>query len=219
MAGNGWRTVRTDVRYLFYAGCAGVFVLAPVLCVLFLMNLLSGFAGESEFTQLSGSAARQRLSAWPEGVDAEEVESVSYKVEYTRDSYSAWYRLQLSADAASTWMNRIHRRQEDWSKQSVDPLYEGCEGVHRMITGPPPQHRQAGDTPSWWTPPGIDFRTTEVMLWYTNYDSGVGRATYSAFDQSTGVLWVYDYASQHDILWPHGSIPAGDVFSTIENDT
>jgi hypothetical protein len=112
-------------------------------------------------------------------------------------------------------MDQMHKHQEDWSKQCLHHLHEGLEGVHRTISGPPPQHWQTGETPSWWTPPGIDFRATEVMLWYTNYDSGVGRATYSGFDESNGVLWVYDYASQHDILWSHGGMPAGDLFTTI----
>ena len=52
------------------------------------------------------------------------------------------------------------------------------------------------------------------MLWYTNYDSGVGRATYTSFDEPVGVLWIYDYACQHDRLWTHGNVPAGSVFTS-----
>jgi hypothetical protein len=56
------------------------------------------------------------------------------------------------------------------------------------------------------------------MLWYTDYDSGVGRATNSAFDKSTGILWIYDYACQHDRLWSPGNVPPGDVFSTVDDE-
>jgi len=216
MSGNAWRTVRTVIRYGFYTGCVLVVVFPIFTCGSFLMNPFAGFAGQSEFTEISGPVAKRRLSEWPIGVDSDEVENVSYKSEYARDSYSTWYRIQLSPDAASTWMNHIHELQQDWSKQFLHHLHEGLEGVHRTISGPPPQHRQTGDTPLWWAPPSIDFRATQVMLWYTNYDSGVGRATYSAFDKSTGVLWMYDYASQHDILWSQGNAPVGEVFSTIE---
>ncbi len=181
----------------------------------FLMDPFSGFAGKSEFRELSGRSAKHRLSDWPEGVDPAAVQKVSYKCEYARDSYSAWYRVQLAADAATKWMDHMHKRQEDRSKTLLHQRHEGLEGVHRTILGPPPQHWQTGETPSWWTPPGIDFRATEIMLWYTDYNSGVGRATYSGFDKSNEVLWLYDYASQHDILWSRGGIPGGDTFTTI----
>jgi len=114
-------------------------------------------------------------------------------------------------------MDQAHKHQEISSKQSLHDLHEGLEGVHRILTGPPPQHSRTGDTPTWWKPPTLDFRATEVMLWYTNYDSGVGRATYSTFDESMGTLWIYNYACQHDILWSRGNMPTGDIFSTIGN--
>lgn len=91
----------------------------------------------------------------------------------------------------------------------------GSEGVSRTIAGPPPQHRQTGSTPGWWTPPAIVFRATEAMEWYTGYGSGVGRATYSAYDQATGELWIYEYSGQHDQLWDLGKVPAGEQFSTL----
>ena len=53
------------------------------------------------------------------------------------------------------------------------------------------------------------------MLWYDNYYSGVGRATYSGFDESTSLLWIYEYAAQHDKLWEPGDRPTGIDFSTV----
>ncbi len=98
--------------------------------------------------------------------------------------------------------------------EELGDLHEGVEGVHRTVAGPPPANWQTGECPSWWTPPKIDFRATEVMLWYTNYESGVGRATYTSFDRQSGVLWIYDYACQHDKLWTHGNIPPGTMFTS-----
>jgi hypothetical protein len=143
---------------------------------------------------------------------------VSYKSESSRDSYSSWYRITLSATAAGKWTNQIHKHQEDWSRGCLGDLHERLEGVHRTISGPPPLHSQTGETPNWWTPPNIDFRATEVMLWYTHYDSGVGRATYTSFDNLAGVLWMYDYACQHDKLWTHGNVPTGNVFMSSRDN-
>lgn len=189
----------------------GVLVVLP-----FLLNPFAGFAGQSEFTELSAGAAIRRLSNWPDGVATSDVETVSYKSAYSRDSYSSWYRIKLADDAASTWINQIHSHQEEWSKRCLHDLHEGLEGVHRTIEGPPPQHSQTGETPSWWWPPTINFRATEVMLWYKDYDSGVGRATYTAFNTSDRTLWMYDYACQHNTLWTQGNVPSGSVFTTLE---
>jgi hypothetical protein len=52
------------------------------------------------------------------------------------------------------------------------------------------------------------------MKWYRDYYSGVGRATYSAYDESAQTLWIYEYSCQHDILWSSGDVPAGEHFST-----
>lgn len=212
---HAWRNVRTVIRYVFYVCSVLVVLFSIMICGSFLLDPFGGFDGHSEFNELPGDAAKRRLNEWPADVDYREVEAVSYQSDFSRDSYSSWYRIRLTSSAAERWMNQIHTRQEVSSRQCLDNRDEGLEGVHRTIAGPPPQHWQTGTTPTWWTPPRIDFRTTEVMLWYTDFDSGVGRATYSAFDGSTGLLWIYDYASQHDILWPHGNIPKGNVFTTL----
>lgn len=209
-----WRNLRTVVRYVVYAFCVIVVVFSIFVCGSFLMNPFGGFAGESEFTASSGNAAKRRLPDWPVGVITSDVESVSFKSAHSRDSYSSWYRIELTDDAALTWSNRAHAHQEKWCKQHLHNGHEGVEGVNRTIDGPPPLHSQTGETPRWWSPPAITFRATEVMLWYDGSYSGVGRATYTAFDETNQTLWIYDYACQNDILWPRGNVPKGDVFTT-----
>jgi len=214
MSGNRWRSFRTGVRYAVYVGCVLVVAFPIFICGSILMNPDGGFGFRTEFDGLSGRAAKRRLPGWPAGVAAGDVEAVSYKSESSRDSHSKWIRIRLTEDAASIWMDHAHQDQENSYKQRRHHLHEG---VHRTVVGPPPQRSQTGITPTWWNPPSIDFRATEVMLWYTDYDSGVGRATYSAFDESTGALWVYSYACQHDLLWTRGNPPTGTPFSKIEN--
>lgn len=216
---NPWRTVRMFGRTLVYICCGFMVVMASMLCLLFLSFLLNPFSGQDEFSNLSGYAAQRRLSHWPVGVAPQEVQKVSYKSAYSRDSYSSWYRIKLSESDATKWADFMHQFQKNQSHESLDDQDEGLEGVHRVSTGPPPLHWQTGEGPPWWTPSDLDFRATEIMLWYTNYESGVGRATYTSFDKSESVLWVYDYACQHDQLWPHGKIPPGSVFTASKKMT
>ncbi len=142
--------------------------------------------------------------------------NVCYKHSFARDSFSSWYRISIDADAAVTWMEHVHGEQERHSRSLRHDGHELIEGIHRALAGPPPLNQQTGDTPDWWKPPGIEFRATEVMLWYEGYWSGVGRATYSAFDASTGTLWVYSYAAQHDRLWAPGMLPAGEPLALAD---
>lgn len=214
MSRSTWRFIRTSFRYLVYAGCV-LIVLLPIL--IFIAFLFSPFLGQSEFTDLPGDSAKLRLGGWPAGVDPGNVQAISYKSENSRDSYSSWYRIKLRASDAEKWIGQLHSRQEEGARAFLGDQHEGLEGVSRTIAGPPPLHSQTGDTPVWWKPPSTDFRATEVMLWYKQYYSGVGRATYTAFDQHTGVLWIYEYACQHDILWPHGEVPPGKVFRSTSN--
>lgn len=172
--------------------------------------LITQFSDHRDFVGLSGAAAKQRLGeAWPAAVDAAAVTSMDFTTASTIDSHSNWYRIRLDENAASAWIEDTHAREELSSRMPADHLHETGEGVNRTIPGPPPLHLQTGPTPSWWSPPAIDFRATEVMLWYTRFESGVARATYSAFDGSTRTLWIYEYAAQHDLLWPHGKLPRG----------
>jgi hypothetical protein len=194
--------------------CAAVAILA----IGAIASILFGPFGEVnlEFTDLSGEEASQRLAReWPAGIDTAEVQKVSRKYESTIDSHSSWYRIGISPEAAATWRDDIHLKEEQCYDFGLSHLDKGIEGVHRIVSGPPPMHRQTGTTPAWWSPPAIDFRATELMKWYRNYDSGVGRATYSGYDESTNTLWVYEYSAQHDLLWTSGNVPVGRQFSTI----
>ena len=218
MSSHAMRSVRTAIRFAVYGCCALAVIWAVFVCGFILINPFAGFAGETEFTALSASAAKRRLPDWPDGVATSDVDTISFKSAHSRDSYSSWLCIKITDDAALTWSNQAHTHQEEWSKQCLHDLHEGLEGVRRTVDGPPPLHSQTGETPSWWSPPAIPFRATEVMLWYDDFYSGVGRATYTAFDNSDQTLWVYDYACQHDTLWAQGSVPNGDVFTTLDQE-
>lgn len=197
----------------FMLVCAGLMILTIVV-----VPLVAPFGGVTEeFTDLSGQEGSQRFrSGWPPGIDPAEVQSVSRKYASSFDAHSCWYRIQLSTDAASAWRNAIHSEEERRYGKTSDQRDEGVEGVHRSVGRPPPLHRQTGTTPDWWLPPAIEFRATELMRWYHDFQSGVGRATYSGYDETTNTLWIYEYSAQHDRLWPPGKLPDGKPFSTIK---
>lgn len=179
----------------------------------FLMNPMAGFAGSEGFSELSGESASQRLeTVWPKGVDPATVESVSYQTDWSRDSSSTWYRIRLPGPAATTWQDSVHADQQNSSQQLRTT--NDLEGVNRMIAGPPSLRHKTGDTPAWWQPPGMPFRATELMIWYSLPDSGVARATYSAFDDATSSLWIYEYTCQHDRLWKRRNVPSGERFNS-----
>lgn len=207
--------VRCAIRYVFYACCAGVVFFAALAIPAFFANPFAGFAGGDEFVELNGEQAQDLLQSWPSEVNPIDVHAVSYKHASSRDSFSSWYCIRLAPDAASVWSDDLHDSYEQWNNRNLSNVEEGSEGVHRTVPGPPPLHRQTGKTPSWWLPPKIEFRASELMIWYSGFDSGVGRASYSAYDATTETLWVYEYACQHDILWPPGKIPDGEIFLTV----
>jgi hypothetical protein len=213
------QAVRRFLVVVFYFACAGIVLMALVVVGSFLLNPFAGFDRNEEFHDLPGASAKRRLGdAWPSAVDPASVRSVNHATHSSRDSYSCWYRVELTKEAAKEWMDHIHAEQERDSKASLHRLDAGLEGVHRSIGGPPPMRWQTGETPAWWSPPGIEFRATEIMTWYIGYDSGFGRATYSGFDESTDTLWVYDYARQHDQLWSPGNVPQGvQIHVTAKN--
>ena len=103
-------------------------------------NVPDGFAdliGREEFVDRSGPEAKPLLGvAWPSSVDPAAVESVSYKKERSRDSYSSWYRIQLTPDAAAQWADHVHATQERSSKSCLGDHHEGMEGVRRTVPGP-----------------------------------------------------------------------------------
>lgn len=207
------KTIRSAIRYGTYVWCVGAVVAAIWATGWFLSMALNPFGGViSEFTAIPGTTAKTRLGNWPGRVAPEDVFSVSHQGESSRDSYSLWYLVRLTPEAASEWMNHVHAQAESAARGMPLERKERIEGVHRTIAGPPPLHRQTGETPNWWNPPQRDVRATEVMIWYSDFSSGVGRATYSTFDEQSGLLWIYIYASQHDLLWKDGQIPDGSTF-------
>jgi hypothetical protein len=206
-------TDQNALRYGVYAWCVAAVVVAIWAVGWFLSLAMNPFGPvKMEFTNLSGTTAKSRLHGWPDAVDARDVSSVSHKYESSRDSHSEWSLLQIVPEAASIWMECVHAQEESVARRMPMGRKERIEGVHRTIAGPPPLHRQTGETPNWWNPPNQDVRATEVMIWYSDFYSGVGRATYSIFDEQTGLLWIYSYAAQHDLLWRPGQIPDGSTF-------
>lgn len=183
------------------------------------------FDGCEEFSGLAGSAAKKELAqAWPNSVPADAVDSVDYKSEWSRDSSSTWYRIKLKQPEAAAWMDYVHASEEESAEVCAtmhDGTYYAPEGVNRTVAGPPPLHDQTGTTPAWWSPPSKEFRATEVMVWYvegdSGTDSGTGRATYSAFDDSDNTLWIYEYTAQHDLLWSRGAVPDGQRLEFAES--
>jgi hypothetical protein len=206
-------TVRRIVLIGFAISCA-------VILIMFISSVNTGRnpviepLGSDQFADLPGHAAKQRLqNVWPKEVDPGTVHSVSYKAKRSRDSYLSWYRIQLPPVPALTWMNSIHSNQEQASK-TRHQRQEETEGVHRIVDDPADLPEQAGTIPKWWSPPRIEFRTTEVMKWYKYTKLGLARATYSAFDQTTNTLWIFEFASQHENLWPRHQLPEGRHFAT-----
>jgi hypothetical protein len=180
--------LRSIVIVLYASACAGVIALVVAAVGWYLFA--TGFAYQDGFVGLSGAAARGRLErAWPAAVDAASVWSVSYKTESSRDSYSDWYRIEMTQDAAVKWMDGLRPEQGRNSNAGLKRLDTGLEGVH---WGPPPIRRDCGDAPVWWKPPGIDFRTT----WKRGPARFAG-ATYYAFDETARTLWIYDYCCQY----------------------
>lgn len=164
----------------------------------------------TEFTGLSGSSAKQRLEeTWPEDVDAEAVTSVDHRIEAGIDSSSTWSRITLTPAAAATWSDHAHAGEVAWSQELARMGDKAPEGIQRRIPGPPSLRSQTGTTPDWWSPPTIEFRATEVIVWYRGNDSGVARAVYTAFDDTKNTLWIYSYTCQHDLMWGRGQPPDG----------
>ena len=135
--------MRTWIRYLVYTWCVLIVLFPILICGGILFDF---FSGPSESTDLPGVSAKWHISDWPASVDPGDVRSVTYKFEASRDSYSNWYRIQLGVSDAEKWIEEIHSRQER-SRGLIGAQHEGLEGVRRTVAGPPPLHRQTGETP------------------------------------------------------------------------
>jgi hypothetical protein len=204
--------ISTPLKVLVYSA----FALLAIGIIYLLLNPPFG-EHSREITDLTGDEVSQDFQVgWPAGIVPAEVQKMSCKHASAFDSHSAWYRIRLSPAAAAKWRDAIHSKRERQYEPALGHRAERIEGVHRIERGPPLMHQQTGTTPKWWSPPAIDFRATELMKWYRDYDSGVGSATYSGIDESTNTLWVYEYSCQHDLLWSRGNVPAGQQFSTMK---
>ncbi len=198
-ADHARRRFRRRVLMAFYVAIVAIFLF--VIALLFVLPSIEWFDHTRELINVSGVDAKEVISDWPDTVEVSEVKACSMKSSSTIDSSSRWLCLKISPAAAGVWIDSKHRPESEWANEP------NCEFVERTLIGPPPLQRQTGTTPEWWRPPAIRYRATEVMLWYEGYDSGVGRATYSAFDPQTEQLWIYEYAAQHDLLWDRGHAP------------
>lgn len=210
------KTSRRIVLGLFFAACASVGLVLFFL-VAIVINSSGGSAGSTQFVNKSGPSAKISMTEWPIAIDPTKVRSVSRKHDYSFDSHSTWYKIQLDIDSAHAWADFVHADRERHSRDSLRPDDRGLEGVRRIVTGPPPLNRTTGDTHVWCTPPSIEFRATEAMRRYSSIDSGVGQAAYTGYDSQGQTLWVYEYACQHDQLWEANEIPMGDVFSRMND--
>lgn len=212
--------LRRLIIYGFYVGCFAAVVGPPVVIVGWILFLprLAGIGGdELEFVELSGAEV-QRLHGWclPDAVDPSDVKSVSCRTNSSRDSHSTWTRVVTSPKSAEMWRYDVHRRQKLGAfEHPPDELIEGSECVDRSIPGPPSTNQKTGEEPAWWSPPLMSFESTEVMIWYKHYDSGVARGTYTAYDTRSLTLWIYSFQAQHHRFWQPGDLPEGVAFSNL----
>ena len=139
MSLKAWRIIRTILHYAFYACCVLV-VLFPILVFgSLLMNPFTGFAGSSAFADKPGAAAKRLLNEWPTGVVPSSVKLVSRKYDYSIDSHSSWYKIELDSNSAQIWADAVHVDRERDSLQCLRQDDRGLEAVRRIVPGPPPQ--------------------------------------------------------------------------------
>ncbi len=211
---------RQIVTYLFYAGfylaCTGA-----VVILIFSGGLIvsfSSFDGSTEIVDRSGPATQRSLNNWPDAVIPENVLSVSYRRTYSRDSHSLWFKVVLNSESAQIWANHIHTDKVKIARNAASH-HHGLEAVHRTVPGPPELRRHTGTIPAWWKPPTLEFQATEAMIWYSEHtsSSGVARAAYTAYDENSQTLWIYEYGCQHDLLWKPRKIPAGEILNQLKD--
>lgn len=181
-------------------------------------NAFLSFSGIEQFENKSGMTAKTEFEIyWPQNIDPLQIESVSYKREWSRDSYSIWFRIVAEQETAAIWANDAHRQHA--KAMGIHSEHYIQEGITRILQGMIPLHGQTGVPPSWWDPSIGVVRATEIMDWYTVNASGYGSGTYTNYDEKTGVLWIYKYSAQHSKLWERGSPPHGDILPMQVNDS
>ena len=190
----------------FLIGCSicGIIFAGIFYCVSFVIDLTT-----DEYIDISGKQARAMIFAWPQNVNASEIDRVSIKTEYQRDCYSLCYRFDTSKTVATKWQHAVHLEKQNRPLEFMDSVHEGYEGVNRVISGPP-SFSPISTVPGWWNPPAIPFRSSELMVWPADSSPGLAFAIYSAYDPATGVLWVYSFGASTDQLWNKGKLPAGE---------
>jgi hypothetical protein len=158
-----------------------------------------------EFVNKSGSVAAQKMYRWDFPVDPRNVRRVSLKSASSIDSNSTWSKFELGKSDAELIAVELHRQMAmigDYIQRTKD-----CEQATRTITSIPIRS-PTSDTPAWWSPPTGNGNATENMLWYPNKSYGVAQGCYTLYDESNQILWVYEYAAQHDAHWKRGERPA-----------
>lgn len=199
-------------RFVYPALVVGVFIgLGLTARAILPVADVQGFAGSDGFVDYSGDEAEARMGdGWPESVDPSRVRSVSFALESTRDSYGAWYRVELDERTARRWADDVH-----------DSQVNHCNGrrtdgsvVEAVRRDDVPIRANSHSPPDWWRPASRSFRATEAVVWYADGDSGVSRATYSYFDESKRTLWIHEFAQQHLLLWDRGQLPDGTPIET-----
>ena len=163
-----------------------------------------------EFIDRSAKQAESQLRAFlTDDLDLKDVEKVSGKICGAIDCHAGWIRITLRPESARQFQEAMHARLEKSARPGRG--VELIEGVHLTMREPTLVESSLGTAPNWWTPPSIEFRVTEKMLWYSS-STTYAFALYTGFDPSTNKLWIYDYGEQHRQLWSRGAIPTGDQF-------
>lgn len=202
-----------SVSRLIFCGSLLTFSLAVSLIPLCGKNLFA--RGQREFVDLSGSQAQEQLtSELPPEIDPADVRSISVKRAATADSRSVWYRVKVSPTVAATWEEAVHQQTAQAFMPPSDRFLFGCSAASFVFSGPPPLHGEADTAPDWWSPPTIDFRMTEAMGWFDDSEAGAGTVMYSGYDPETGLLWVYEHSSEHELLLRRGHAVSGELLLT-----
>ena len=205
-----WRVWRTRVRKAIFS----FIVILPFIAVgeiILCSSLLSNFMtmdGHRESVDIKGIDAIGTLGYWPPAITPQNVDHLSHQIDWSGDSVTERYRMEITAGNAAKWQDDIHA-DEERNGHGLSHLYV-MEGIHRSIVGPPPLEHQTGSSPSWWTPPDSDYRATEFMLW--SHSKGTAHGLYSVYEPRIQTLWVYGYSAEHNELWPAGKLPAGAAF-------
>ena len=199
--------LRSLFRYCFYMCCATV-VLTPVI---WFFSFFTGH-GPVEAIDVLPENAMEEIALLP-GLNADDVQSLSYFRQTGRDNSAAWYRIQLSGQSALACQEKLHTRAAV-PMALADPV-RLFEGFHRLapIDAIPQDNR----TPGWWNPPAVQARVTESMSWYSSGRSGVGRATCSAYEPRSSTLWIHYFIRQHRVMWTANQPPAGQQFRVVNS--